>query len=171
MVVDSSVLIPLLNIGKLSLLISCFKGKSIIIPEVAWNEVVEDGKALGKSVSALEENKSKFRITGVQEKEMLKLEGLEKADLAVISLAKGQNNILLTNDATLYNVAITQNIKVWWLTALIFYAVKSNVVSSQEGKNILLELVSAGTYLKSEILAQALLTLEKLGKNKNDRDD
>ena len=164
-VVDSSVLIPLLNIGKLSLLINCFKGESIIIPEAVWSEVVEEGKELGKSVSNLEENKSKFKLIGVQEKEMLKLEGLEKADLAVISIAKGQNDILLTNDATLYNVAITQNIKAWWLTALIFYAVKKNVVSSQEGKNILLELVTAGAYLKPAILAQALLTLEELGKN------
>ncbi len=165
MVVDSSVLILLLNIGKLGLLIYCFKGETIIIPEVVWSEVVNEGKALGKSVSSLEENKSRFKLVGAQEKETLKLNGLEKTDLAVVSIAKAQNDILLTNDATIYNVAIMQNIKVWWLTALIFHAVKKEVVSSQEGKNILLELVSAGMHLRSEILAQALLILEKLGKS------
>ncbi|MBI2145585.1 hypothetical protein HYU18_04675 [Candidatus Woesearchaeota archaeon] len=163
MVVDSSVLIPLLNIGKLSLLIDCFKGEIIIIPDVVWSEVVGEGKALGKNVFSLEENKSRFKIVGAQG--TLKLAGLEKADLAVVSIAKMQKDILLTNDATVYNVAIMQNIKVWWLTALIFHAVKKEVVSSQEGKNILLELVSAGTHLRSEILAQALLILEKLGKS------
>lgn len=163
-VVDSSAIIPLLNIGKLNLLINCFKGENIIIPEVVWNEVVKEGKLLGKIVSSLEENKSNFKLIYTKEKDILKIEGLERTDLAVLSIAKSQKDVLLTNDATMHKVALTQNIKTWWLTALIFYAVKRNIVSCDEGKDVLLELVSTGTHLRSEIIAQALLILEKLGR-------
>ena len=90
-VVDSSAIIPLLNIGKLNLLINCFKGENIIIPEVVWNEVVKEGKLLGKIVSSLEENKSNFKLIYTKEKDILKIEGLERTDLAVLSIAKSQN--------------------------------------------------------------------------------
>ena len=164
-VVDSSVLIPLLRVGKIEILFQCFD--SVVIPEAVWEEVVTEGKELGKVFAAIEENAKKFKMAKIKDDELLKIKGLQYNDLRVLATAKIQNDLLLTNDATIYGVALSQNIKVWWLTGLVLYAVKIKKLSPEEGRNLVLELVNAGAYLKSDILARVLLVLSQIGKKGN----
>ena len=161
-VVDSSVIIPLLRIGKIEILFQCFE--RVVIPEVVWQEVVIQGKELGKTFSAIDENAKRFKIVKVEDEKLPAIKGLQENDLRILATAKIQNDILLTNDATLYDVALSQNIKAWWLTGLVLYAVKIKKLSPEEGRSIVLELVNAGACLKSDILARVLLALSQTGK-------
>ena len=161
-VVDSSVIIPLLRIGKIEILFQCFE--HVVIPEVVWQEVVIQGKELGKTFSAIDENAKRFKIVKVEDEKLPAIKGLQENDLRILATAKIQNDILLTNDATIYDVALSQNIKAWWLTGLVLYAVKIKKLSPEEGRGIVLELVNAGAYLKSDILARVLLALSQIGK-------
>ncbi|MBI2574620.1 hypothetical protein HYV82_01930 [Candidatus Woesearchaeota archaeon] len=160
-VVDSSVIIPLLNIGKVWILEKCFR-TGIIIPRSVWIEVVEEGKRLGKNVLPVESASGGFDIVKCPEKELLSIKGLEKADLEVVSIAFSRKDIVITNDATLHSVAKSQGIDAWWLTTLIMHSVRIGVIGKEDGKNMLLELVSRGAYLKPEILSQLLLHIENI---------
>ncbi len=163
-VADSSALIPLIKAGRLDILINCFKN-NITIPAEVWEEVVVEGRKIGKAIGDIEEIKHEFNILSVAQSDLLKIDGLEENDLKILSVAHKQKDILLTNDAELHDAAVAQKIRVWWLTALVFDSVKKNILSAQEGKTILLELISAGAYLRSEILAQALLLIDQIKKN------
>lgn len=152
-VVDSSAIIPLIKIGKLDLIRKSFK--NIIIPSLVWDEVVEEGKKLGKPISEFEIGKDIwFKIE--------KCKG-EEADLAVLNLAKEKKDLLLTNDAAMYYSGLSLNIKSWWLTTLLLSCVKNKKINKEEGENILLELVNAaGIHLKSDILSELLIIIKNL---------
>lgn len=161
-VVDSSILIPLLRIGKIGLLFKCFN--EVVIPKAVWDEVVTEGKELGKVFAAIEENAKRFKLVKLNDEAFPKIKGLQENDLKILQTAKIQDDLLLTNDAAVYGAALSQNIKAWWLTGLVIHAVKIKKLSPKEGRIIVLELVNSGAYLKSSVLTQLLLTLEKLGK-------
>ena len=135
-VVDSSALIPLAKTGRVWLLSSCF-GKKVVLPKVVWQEVVEEGKRLGKNVTPIEE--AGFRRASA--KKSLKIKGLEKEDLEVLSVAVESGDMLLTNDATLYSAAISQNIRVMWLTVLVVLAVKKKKLNASESRNAQFEIL------------------------------
>lgn len=159
-IVDSSALIPLIKIGRLDLIKKIFK--HTIIPSVVWEEVVVEGKKLGKPIVDLEEEKDWFKIIDVKKLDSSS-ESIQGTDLSIANLAKERKDVLLTNDAALYYYAISQNIKVWWLTTLLLACVKKKKIAKQEAENILLELVNtAKIHLKSDILSGLLLIMRNL---------
>ena len=160
-VVDSSALIPLIKIGKIDLLKKVFN--RIIIPEPVWKEVVEEGKRIGKSVGEFDGDREKlFKVVKFDEAKPEDT-NLEKNDFIVFKIAKNSNDILLTNDASLYYYALSQNVKSYWLTTIILVAVKGKKISKNEAENILLELVNtAGLYLKSDVLSELLMIIKNL---------
>ncbi len=160
-VVDSSALIPLLKIGEIGLLEKCFSGR-VIIPKIVWKEVVEEGKVLGKNVALLEEKKHDFKIIELSESEILKIAGLEKNDAEVFSVAIKEKDILITNDASIHLAARAHGLVAWWLPTLVLYSVKQKMASKEEGKDMILELVASGMYIKPQVLSRILLILEKL---------
>jgi len=152
-VLDSSVIIPLIKIGRLDLIRKIFK--NIVIPSLVWDEVVEEGKRLGKPIGEFEKGRDVwFKVE--------KCQG-EEADLAVLHLAKNKKDVLLTNDAAVHYTCLSLNIKAWWLTTLLLSCVKNKKITKEEGENILLELVNtAGIYLKSDILSELLMIIKNL---------
>lgn len=162
-IVDSSVLIPLLRVGRIELLFACFN--DVIVPEAVWEEVVIVGKELGKVFAAIEENAWRFKITKSGNEKLPEIKGLQINDLKVLAAAKVQNEVLLTNDAAVYEAAVAQSVKALWLTGLVLYAVRIKKLSPAEGKTAVLELVKAGAYIKSETLVQVLLLIDNIKKS------
>lgn len=160
-VVDSSALIPLIKIGRLDLLRKVFS--RIIIPEPVWEEVVVEGKLLGKAVNQLEEGRDWISIRKSGKGSGAEEGNLDKNDFAVFKAAKDSADILLTNDAALYYYALSQNVKAYWLTTVLLLAVKKKKASKAEAEGILLELVNtAGMHLKSDILSELLMIIRNL---------
>ncbi|MBI4439249.1 hypothetical protein HY640_04915 [Candidatus Woesearchaeota archaeon] len=159
-VVDSSALIPLIKIGRISLLKKVFN--KIIIPEPVWEEVITEGKRLGKPVGELENGRGKwFTVLMADKGIVVKEDNLEKNDYLVFKAAKDTNEILLTNDAALYYYALSQNFKSYWLTTLLLIATKKEKISKSEAEDILLELVNTGgLHLKSDILTELLALIK-----------
>ena len=160
-VIDSSALIPLIKIGRLDLLAKVFD--KILIPTPVWEEVAIEGKKLGKPVKEFVDGKGKwFSIYETKHKVNFD-KSIEKNDYLVFLAAKDSNDILVTNDATLYYYALSQNVKCHWLTTLILLAAKSKTISKSDAQNILLELVnSAGLHLSSEILSELLIIIKSI---------
>ena len=100
MIVDSSVLIHLSRIGKLSLLKDFFE--TVIIPEDVYRETVVAAK--GKvGVSAIEQATQKWIVVQkLKDKKAInkvaKLEGIEPADASLIILAEEMGDSVLSND-------------------------------------------------------------------------
>lgn len=161
-VVDSSALIPLIKIGRLDLLRNVFA--KILIPEPVWEEVVTEGKRLGKPIREFEEGVDKwYKLARYGKKIEFIDKNLEKNDFIVFSIAKDNNEVLLTNDASLYYYALSQNVKSFWLTTLLLYAVKKKKLDKTEAENILLEMVNtAGLHLRSDILSELLGIIKNL---------
>ncbi len=158
-VVDSSALIPLIKIGRLDLLRKVFD--EILIPEAVWEEVVVEGKKLGKAVKEFEEGKERwFKVVAGRKPDSTPM-SLEANDYQVFSTAK--DDILLTNDASLYYFALSQNGRPYWLTTLVLAAVKKKKISRNEAQDILLELVNTGgMHLKSDILSELLMIIRNM---------
>ncbi|MBI2449093.1 hypothetical protein HYV49_02235 [Candidatus Pacearchaeota archaeon] len=159
-IVDSSVLIHLLRIGKLSLLKDFFK--TIKITEQIHDEI----KAGKHGASEFEEackhwiliNKKNFN----EAKEISKLESIEEADASIILLAKEQKEILLSNDYALIKVARIKGVECWWLTTFLLECLKKKIMSKKETKQTLLELIGSGMRLKNEVYAALLEQIESM---------
>jgi len=161
-VVDSCVLILMSRIGRLSLL-KYFKDV-VITPEI-YDEVVKEAK--GKvGVSEIEkacrdwiktyEIKSK-KIQGIS-----RLEGIEKADTSIILLAEETNDLLLTNDYALIQVARSKGIECYWLTTFLLRLVKEKKIKKKEAKDILFDLVERGMRLNIEVYATILRKIDEM---------
>ena len=160
-VVDSSALIPLIKIGKLELLRNVFP--KIVLPEPIWQEIVVEGKKLGKPVRGIEEGRGSWFTIEKIGKEIHAGENLGMTDMAVFEIARATKDVLLTNDASLYYYALSQGVKAYWLTTLLLIAVKKRKIDKNEAENTLLELVSAGgMHLKSDILSKLVMIIRNL---------
>ncbi len=165
-VVDSSAIIPLIKIGKLELLKKSFK--KIIVPEQVWQEIVIEGKKFNKPIKEFEDGRDKwYKVVNLDEK-LEEEENLEKNDFIVFKIARDSKEILLTNDASLYYYALSQNVKCLWLTTLLLYATRKKIITKNEAEDILLELVNtAGIHLKSDVLSELLVIIKNLNVEKN----
>jgi len=165
-VVDSSAIIPLIKIGKLKLLKKSFK--KIIVPEQVWQEIVIEGKKFNKPIKEFEDGRDKwYKVVNLDEK-LEEEENLEKNDFIVFKIARDSKEILLTNDASLYYYALSQNVKCLWLTTLLLYATRKKIITKNEAEDILLELVNtAGIHLKSDVLSELLVIIKNLNVEKN----
>jgi len=159
-IVDTSVLIPLLKIGKINLLKKFFN-KIIITKEV--EKEIETGKI---GVSEFEEaNKLWIEIKEENSEKAEKLanvEDIEKTDASIILIAKDQKDIILSNDYALITVAKSKNIECWWLTTFIIKILKKKIITKKEAKEIMSDLIKAGMRLKNEIYVAILDEIDKI---------
>ncbi len=161
-VVDSSVLIHLSRINKLKLLDQFFsKAGKVRITQEVYDEVKE-----GKGASEiLEACKSWIAVSGRQAGEAGKLsevEGIEKADASVILHAKKEADILLCNDYALMMVARSKGVECWWLTTFLLRCLQKKIISKNEAKQTLFELVESGMRLSNEVYSAILKEIENL---------
>ena len=159
-VVDSSVLIHLSRINKLSLLKKCFS--KIMITQDIFDEVKtgigsSEIEKSCKSWITIEKPKNSDEIDSTS-----KLEDIEKADASIIVLAGEKKEILLSNDYALIMVARSKGIECRWLTTFILRCLKKNIITKKEAKQILLDLIAAGIRLSNEVYAAILTEIDKL---------
>lgn len=163
-VVDSSVLIPLSRIGKLNLLRKIFK--EIKVTEEIYKEVVKESEGRSGTSEIEEACKDWIKIckikSGVNIQKIAKVEGIEKADVSVVLLAKETNDILLSNDKSLIMVGKSKGVTCWWLTTFILNLVKKRLITKKDAKQILFELVEAGMRLRVEVYAAMLKEIDRL---------
>ncbi|MBI3037380.1 hypothetical protein HYY73_06565 [Candidatus Woesearchaeota archaeon] len=158
-VVDSSALIHLGRISKLSLLKEFF-GKIMITKEV-YDEAKE-----GRGASEIDEacktwiEVSKYS-TGKRD-ELSRLEGIEQADASVLLLAQKENAILLCNDYALITAARSKGIICWWITGFLFRCLKKGLLSKREAKQALSDLIESGMRLSNEVYAAMLNDIDSL---------
>lgn len=161
-VVDSSALIPLARAGRLSLIQKVYD--EIYAPEEVYEETVKEGE--GKPGTA--ELKEFFEGVEIEEadskksKEIAKMEGIAQADVSVVLMAEERNNILLANDKGLIEFARLRGVDCHWTTTLLLLAVKREIVSKGEGKEILYDLVDGGMNLKNKIYARILKEIDNI---------
>jgi predicted nucleic acid-binding protein len=159
-IVDSSVIVPLLRIGKLELLKSYF-GK-IQIPQEVYDEIMA-----GMTGASIFEEVCKDWIIISSEKfinaESVALEeGISNTDAVLILLAEGKKQVLVSNDSALILVARSRGVKCFWLTSIIFECVKKKLLSRKEAKTMLLQLVQAGMHLSNDVYSTMLDEIERI---------
>lgn len=158
-VIDSSVLIPLIRIGKIDLLKKYFR--RINITKNIYDEI-----KIGKIGSSEIENACKKWII-INEPNLRDIdkiseeEEIEKADASVILLAKEKNDFLISNDYALIKVARSKNIECWWLTTFILNCLKKKIITKKEAKEIIFELVKSGMRLSNIVYTEILREIEK----------
>lgn len=156
-VVDSSALIHLGRINKLSLLKEFF-GKIKITKEV-YDEVKE-----GRGASEIDDAcKTWIEVseysTGKRD-ELSRMEGIEQADASVLLLAQKENAILLCNDYALITAARSKGIICWWITSFLLQCLKKGALSKKEAKQTLLELIESGMRLSNEVYSAILKDID-----------
>ena len=161
--VDSSALIPLIRIGKLPLLEKYFK--KIKITREIYNELIsgvigvsEFEKACNSWITIYEKSEEFEKIS--------ELENIGKADVSIILLAQKEKEILLSGDYMLINVAKSKGIECLWLTAFIIKCTEKNILDKEEAKQILLDLIKAGTRLNNQVYSLILKKIDEIKSNK-----
>lgn len=160
-IVDSSVLIPLSRIGKLSLLKRFFNSIKIT------HDVYEEIKAGTTGVSEIEKACKDWiflsKPKNFEEVNYIsKMEGIERADASIILLARERQDILLSNDFALIMIARSKGIECWWLTTFLLRCLERKIITKKEAKQILFDLVQAGMRLSNDVYAAILKEIEDL---------
>lgn len=152
-VVDSSALIHLSRINKLSLLKEFF-GKIKITKEV-YDEVKE-GTGASEIAEACKTWIEVSKQLAVGRDELSRLEGIEQADASVLLLVQKEKAILLCNDYALINAARSKGIACWWVTSFLLQCLKKKLLSKTEAKQALYDLVQSGMRLSNEVYSAML---------------
>jgi predicted nucleic acid-binding protein len=159
-VVDSSALIPLAQVGHLDLITA--SSDEVRTIEAVRDEVLIEGKRGTANLQAFLEAIPVHRTPSDAEP-MAELEGIALADAAVILVAKEHATPLLANDRGLVEVAQSQSVACWWVTTLLLKAADEGVLTSTEAGGVLLALVDDGMYLHPRVYARVLKALRDLG--------
>lgn len=164
-VADASPLIHLSKIGRLELLKKLYG--TVLVPKGVWDEVVAqaDGRPGASEVqSGLGEGW--IKIVRASAPKVLEAEGAFGADAEVIALAEKRQASLLLNDRAVAAIARTHGVRVVWLTQSLVEAVEREVLSAEESRLILRELVRTGLRVRSEVLAEIFHLLGERGRKK-----
>ncbi len=159
-VADSSVLIPLLRIGRISLLKSLF-GRIIISREVC-QELRTGINGLSVFEEACKSWIKVFEKSLPLALEIAKRECIEKADASLILLAEDKKEILLSNDAAMILVAWSRGIECWWMTTFIIKCIKKKIIDKKEAKKIIIQLIQSGMHLDNVVYATLLDEIERI---------
>lgn len=160
-VVDSSVLIPLLRTGRISLLQKFFK--RITITRDVYEEIVQGKLGFYEFEKACNVWIVIEEFRGVKEKkEPFEEDMLKKADRSLLLLAKRKKDILLSNDAAIIMIARSMNIECFWMTTFLLECLKKKILTRSEAKASLFELVQAGMRLENAVYAAILKEMEDL---------
>lgn len=157
-VVDTSVLIHFSRINKLSILKNYF-GKITITAEVYQEMSVG---VIGFSELANADWIKIEKTNVVEAKQLSKLENIEIADSSLLVLAKNMNDILLTNDARLIIVAKSKGIECWWPTTFLIKCLRRKIITKEQAKQIIYELVQSGMHLKNDVYSAVLDAIDKI---------
>ncbi|MFW6321319.1 MAG: hypothetical protein ACOC0Z_05665 [Halohasta sp.] len=159
-VVDSSALIPLAWIGRLDLISSTFD--EIRTTESVRDEVLTDGKRGTASLQSFLDDVS-ICETPRESEDVASLEGIAVADASVILLAAERDDVLLANDKGLITVARSHGVDCWWVTTLLLKCTKEGVLTTEEARDVLFDLVDSGMNLHPKVYAQVQQKLRDLG--------
>lgn len=160
-VIDSSALIPLSRVGKLSLISEVYG--EVFTTSHVYKETVKEGKpGTAKIKKAFDQWIETSHLNEEEAQKIAKLEGIEKADVAVILLAEEKNEVLLANDKGLIELARTRAITSHWVTTLLLLALKKGKIDKEECEDILYQLVERGMNLKPTVYAQLLKKIKTL---------
>ncbi|MFB6163185.1 MAG: hypothetical protein ABEJ86_07100 [Halococcoides sp.] len=91
------------------------------------------------------------------------MEGIAVADASVILLAEGGDEILLANDTGLIEVARSQGLDCWWVTALVLGATTAGDLTATEARDLMYDLVNEGMNLHPTVYSQVQKKLRELG--------
>lgn len=157
-IVDSSALIPLAWIGRLDLLEEAFD--DISTTNLVHSEVLTEGKRGTATLREFLEDVSIHEIPS-DAGEVAELEGIAEADASVILLADKNDEPLLANDKALLEVARSYGVDGWWITTLLLRSTKDDIVTAEEAKNILYDLVDEGMNLHPKVYTQVQRKLDE----------
>lgn len=156
---DSSPLIYLAKIGRLTLLKDLYK--EVIVSDGVIEEVLIKGKpGTTEMEKALDEGwleKVEVEVDFDPESE-----GISEVDAELICLARDRELQLLTNDRALFYCAKSHGVKSEWFTLTIIKAAKSDLLSPDDAEELLMELVQSGLRIRSEVLAELVRQIRDL---------
>ena len=163
-IADSTALIHLSRIGKLSLLQRLFT--KVIIPEAVYDEVVIQGRAKNIANAEIIATQDWIIRKKLSEKHLDEAKSLYKntplgmGEAEAIIMAKAENTILLLDDKVGAKIAQSFGIETYWTTSVILKAAADKTITKDEAKNIIKELVRTGYHLKPEILLKIMEHLD-----------
>lgn len=157
-VVDSSALIPLAWIGRLDLISKSFD--DVRTAEDVREEVLTEGKRGTAKLSDFLDDAA-IEETPAEAEEVAQLEGIAVGDASVILLADDGDQTLLANDKGLIEVARSHGVTCWWVTTLLLSCRKEGLVTTEESKDVLYNLVDEGMNLHPKLYAQVHDKLEE----------
>jgi len=167
-VCDSGPLIHLSRIGKIDLLRKLFG--SIWITDSTYREVVEEGRALGKSgVSAIEQGIEEgwIRLAKLEPRYLERAvhlgrsDSLDEGDAKAIILAQKSRCALITNDRLMIRSARSLGVDCVWTTSLLLRAVKESAVTAKEALLILRRLAETGLHMRLEVYESLRTAIEE----------
>lgn len=159
-VVDSSALIPLARVGRLTLISAVFS--EIQTTQRVRDEVLTEGKRGTASLSSFLDDVP-IREAPTDAEEVASLDGIAVADASVILLADAGEEVLLANDKGLIAVARSHGVECWWVTTLLLKCAKDGVVTATEATDVLYDLVDSGMNLSPKVYAQVQQALREIG--------
>lgn len=156
--VDSSVLIHLMRIGKLSLLKNYFN--KIFITKEVHSEILEGNIGVSEFKTACNEWIIVCEIDKRKSSQLGRQEGITQADASILLLAQQNKKILITNDYVLIRSGLSKNITCWWTTTFIINCLKKKKIRKEEAKKILLELINSGMRLNNVVYTHILKEID-----------
>jgi predicted nucleic acid-binding protein len=159
-VVDFCALIPLAWVGRLDLISTVFD--EIRTTEAVRAEVLAEGK---RGTAALDDFLADVVVhdTPAAAEAVASMEGIAAADASVILLAEADEEILLTNDRGLNEVARSHGVECWWVTTLLLSCTKEGDVTAEEATDVLYDLVDEGMNLHPKVYSRVQKKLRELG--------
>ncbi|MEX2702745.1 MAG: DUF3368 domain-containing protein [Candidatus Baldrarchaeota archaeon] len=169
MIINSTPLIYLAKINRLDLLNKLWN--NIQAPEEVRKECVEVGKDKGYTdAHSLEKFFDKYvKVHKLSEEENVKLLriaeefNIDLGEAAVIVLAKKkEENEILMDDSRARRTAKIMGLKPRGTLYIILRAVKRSIISKQEARELLEELISKNFYISIKVYVNFLEQLEKI---------
>lgn len=161
---NTSPLIYLAKIGKLELLKVLFK--KIVIPKQVYDEIMK-GKEEGYLdylfiESAVKEGWISVNDTTIEKEFKVFSEELDSGELALLSLSiKLKPSLVLIDDASARVIAESRGLSVKGTLYILLKAFKEKIISKQEIKKYVNELVFSGFRISQEIYSKFLEEIEK----------
>lgn len=166
---DSFPLIYLANLNHLKLLRELFNDVSV--PEEVMSEIAR-GKELGfEDAEVIEKAKKDGWIKTIsledkQRKDVSELlqtfDGISRADASAIVLAESSDSVLCTDDGRAVTVAEVLDVKCIGTLGILLLAVKRDLMSKKQVRELALSLPKRGFYLTHSLLAEFLKKLDHL---------
>lgn len=158
-VIDSSALIPLAQVGRLDLISDTFE--RIRTSQEVQAEVLVEGKP-GMTVLQTFFKDVSVHSTPKDAERIAELEGIAVADASVLLLAQELSDVLLANDKGLIEVGRALGVECWWVTTLLLRATKDGTLTGDEASDLLYNLVDSGMNLHPKVYARVLAAFEDL---------